>query len=58
VQIVSTVLAAQRSGSARAASSGPTALPSPRQADNFYFLFIKFCHVQGLRHGKIGIIKF
>jgi hypothetical protein len=37
VQIVSTALAAQRSGSARAASSGPTALPSPRQADNFFF---------------------
>jgi hypothetical protein len=34
------VLAAQRSGSARAASSGPTTLPKPRQASKFFF-FIK-----------------
>jgi hypothetical protein len=31
--------AAQRSGSARAASSGPTALPSTWQADNFFSFF-------------------
>jgi hypothetical protein len=30
---ISIALAAQRSGSARAASSGPTALPQPRQAE-------------------------
>ena len=28
------------SGSARAASSGPTTLPSPRQADNFFFFLL------------------
>jgi hypothetical protein len=39
VQNFGIVLAAQRSGSARAASSGPTTLPSPRQADNFFFFF-------------------
>jgi hypothetical protein len=35
---LSIALAAQRSGSARAASSNPAPLPSPRQADNFQFL--------------------
>jgi hypothetical protein len=35
---LSMVLAAQRSGSARTASSGPATLPSPRQADHFAYL--------------------
>jgi hypothetical protein len=35
------VLAAQRSGSARAASSGPTTLPKPRQAINSFFFFFQ-----------------
>jgi hypothetical protein len=33
-------LAEQRSGSARAVSSGPAALPSPRQADGLFFLLL------------------
>jgi hypothetical protein len=36
-------LAVQRSGSARAAGSGPTALPSPRKADGFSFSLLRFC---------------
>jgi hypothetical protein len=39
---LSTVLAAQRSGNARAASSGPTTLPNPRQADKFFSFFSFF----------------
>jgi hypothetical protein len=42
VYLVSIVPAAQRSGSTRAACSGPTALPSPRQGDNFFFFFFFF----------------
>jgi hypothetical protein len=34
---LSIVLAAQRSGSARAASSGPTTLPKPWQADKYLY---------------------
>jgi hypothetical protein len=37
---ISTALAAQRSGSARAASSGPTTLPQPRQADQNHQIVI------------------
>jgi hypothetical protein len=48
VQIASTALAAQRSGSARAASSGLTTLPSPCMAGGlvfflFSFFFFFFC---------------
>jgi hypothetical protein len=35
-------LATQRSGNARAASSGPTTLPKPRQADKFFCFFFFF----------------
>jgi hypothetical protein len=42
---LSIVLAAQRSGSARAASSGPTTLPKPRQAINFFFFFSSSEHM-------------
>jgi hypothetical protein len=47
-------LAAQRSGSARTASSGPTTLPKPRQADKFFFFcFFFFLKMTARRLGVV-----
>jgi hypothetical protein len=45
---LSIVLAAQRSGSARAASSGPTTLPKPWQADKHLFVVVVYLFMQVL----------
>ena len=46
------VLAAQRSGSVRAASSGPATLPKPRQADK-YLVYLPFGLGPGILAGHI-----